>query len=343
MKTPPNLTDSHPPKLISTLMGGFNTVASNISLIVLPVVLDLVLWLGPKLKLESLLTPRLIDLTNTILKLETTDLQETIKSSQTIWTQLLSQFNLNIMVRTFPVGVPSLIAREMTIDSPLGNSLQFQVATIENAFLILIGLLILGFFLGNFYFNALSRYTAKPAEKLDFKKLMFQFGQGLVMALILAAVILIISIPGLLLLSAISLASGSVANFILLIAIFALMWLVLPLVFAPHGVYVLNQKAFPSMLLSIRMIRFFLPGTGMFIITAVLISEGLNMVWTIPGATSWLTLIAIFGHAFIVTALLTASFIYYREGLRWMQEMIQRMSTPMSKPENGGPFGTTRQ
>jgi hypothetical protein len=92
-----------------------------------------------------------------------------------------------------------------------------------------------------------------------------------------------------------------------------------------------------------RMVRFFLPGTGMFIVIAALISEGLNMVWTLPAASSWLTLIGIAGHAFVVTALLTASFIYYREGLRWMQENIQRMSAPMSKPENGGPFGTTRQ
>jgi hypothetical protein len=125
--------------------------------------------------------------------------------------------------------------------------------------------------------------------------------------------------------------------------IFVLLWMFMPLIFSPHGVYVINQKAFPSMLLSMRMVRFFLPGTGMFVVTAAMVSEVLNMVWTIPDATTWLTLVGIFGHAFIVTALLAASFIYYREGLRWMQETIQHMSTPMNKPENGGPFGTTRQ
>lgn len=343
MKTPPNLTDSHPPRLFPTIFGGFNIVASNISLILLPVLIDLILWLGPKLKLESLLSPSLNDITNTLLKIEGADLQETIRASHLIWVQLLSQFNLNILVRTFPVGIPSLISREVTINSPLGNALQFQVPTFQNALLILAGLLLVGFFLGNFYFNALARYSAKPVEKLDFKKLLSQYGQSLVMAVILVLIVMILVVPALLLLSAITLISEGVANFILLVAIFALLWLVLPLVFSPHGVYVINQKALPSMLLSIRMVRFFLPGTGMFIVTAALISEGLNMVWTIPGATSWLTIIAIVGHAFIVTALLSASFIYYREGLRWMQEMIQQMSTPMSKPENGGPFGTTNQ
>jgi hypothetical protein len=96
------------------------------------------------------------------------------------------------------------------------------------------------------------------------------------------------------------------------------------------------------MLLSIRMVRFFLPGASMYIITSALLSECLNLIWTIPDPSSWLTAVGIFGHAFIVTALIAASFIYYREGLRWMQDNLQRMSAPMSKSENGGPFGTTR-
>jgi hypothetical protein len=231
----------------------------------------------------------------------------------------------------------------LIIGSPLGKSMEYQLTTFWQVFLIIAALLVVGFFLGNIYFNMLARFTAKPIEKLNFKKLMFQFGQSLVMAVILVVLLMMISVPLLVALWAISLFSGGIANFILLMTIFVLLWMFMPLIFSPHGVYVINQKAFPSMLLSMRMVRFFLPGTGMFVVTAAMVSEVLNMVWTIPDATTWLTLVGIFGHAFIVTALLAASFIYYREGLRWMQETIQHMSTPMNKPENGGPFGTTRQ
>jgi hypothetical protein len=69
----------------------------------------------------------------------------------------------------------------------------------------------------------------------------------------------------------------------------------------------------------------------------------MNLLWELPDPTSWLTLIGIAGHAFIVTRLLAATFIYYRDGLRWMQENIQRMSSTMGKQEFGGPFGTTRK
>jgi hypothetical protein len=134
--------------------------------------------------------------------------------------------------------------------------------------------------------------------------------------------------------------SASVGQFLVLVAMFVLLWLAIPLIFAPHGIFVLNQKAYPSMMLSIRMVRYFLPGAGMFIMTSVLISEGLNMLWSIPDPTSWFTLIGIFGHAFVVTALLAASFIYYRGGLKWMQESIQNITDPNIKAKLGGPFGS---
>jgi hypothetical protein len=343
MKTPPILTDSQPPKLLPTIFAGFNTVASNISLIILPLLLDFVLWLGPKLKVESLFLPQIKGMASALTQLNGADMQTALKSAQTMWTQFLSQFNLGVAVRTIPIGIPSLVAREMLFNSPLKNVLQYQIPTVGLAFLILLGLLTIGFFLGNFYFSSLSRITANPTEKLDFKKLMFQFGQSIVMALIMLVIVMIIAIPGMMLLSMIALVSGQIADFLILVALFVMLWLALPLVFSPHGVYVINQKAFPSMLLSIRMIRFSLPGASMFVITSALISECLNLVWSIPDASSWLTAIGIFGHAFVVTALLTASFIYYRNGLRWMQENSQRMSAAMSKPENGGPFGTTRK
>jgi len=88
--------------------------------------------------------------------------------------------------------------------------------------------------------------------------------------------------------------------------------------------------------MSIRMVRFFLPGTSMFIIFCILISEGFNMLWVLPGSDSWLLALGIGGHAFVVTGLLSASFLYYRQGLKWMQFNIQRIQELKEKQESGG-------
>jgi hypothetical protein len=87
----------------------------------------------------------------------------------------------------------------------------------------------------------------------------------------------------------------------LLALIFIGLWILVPLVFSPHGIFTLDQKAFSNPCCSsMWMVRFFLPGTGMFIVVCALISEGLNLLWTVTPPTSWLTLLGIGGHAFVV-------------------------------------------
>ena len=48
-----------PPGVMGSLRAGFDAVSSHIGLILLPVVLDLFLWLGPRLSVERLVNPLL--------------------------------------------------------------------------------------------------------------------------------------------------------------------------------------------------------------------------------------------------------------------------------------------
>jgi hypothetical protein len=340
MKTPLNVSEMKTPRLIPTLVAGFNTVASHIELILLPLIVDLVLWLGPKIKIDQLEKPFIDLLAKYIQSTATADTQAQIADSIVKLRDTVGQINLISAIRTIPVGIPSLLARKMTVDSPLKNNFTFEAPTAGFALLVILGLTLLGFFLGTIYFNTLSRYTVTPVLPQNNKKLFAQFGQNLVTALILLALIMIILIPGTTVLAAASLINTSIGQILVMTALILLLWLSVPLIFAPHGIFVLDQKAYPSMLLSVRMVRYFLPGAGTFLMTAAVISEGLNMLWVIPDANSWLTLVGIFGHSFVVTALLAASFIYYRGGLKWMQESIQNISDPNIRANLGGPFGS---
>ena len=73
------------------------------------------------------------------------------------------------------------------------------------------------------------------------------------------------------------------------------------------------------------MTRFTLPSSALFILSALLISQGLVFLWRVPPADSWLTMVGIAGHAFITTALLAASFIYFRNVNSWLQIVFDRM------------------
>jgi hypothetical protein len=107
--------------------------------------------------------------------------------------------------------------------------------------------------------------------------------------------------------------------------------MLLPLIFSAHGIFMFNFNTVISITTSVRLVRFFLPGTGIFLVTTFLLSEGMNVLWRMSPADSWMTLVGIAGHAFIVSALLAASFIYYGSGMRWMHDMMQRVAAPAVK------------
>lgn len=340
MNTPINPSAIKTPRLIPTLVAGFNTVASHIELILLPLIIDLALWLGPKIKIEVLERPFVDFVVNYLQSTATAETQQQITDSITILKETVGQINLATAIRTIPVGVPSLIARELTIESPIKNTIAYEAPSTGFALLAILAFVVVGFFLGTLYFNSLARYTVTPVLPQNKKKILVQFGQNLVTALILLTIVLIILVPGSAILAVATMINSSIGQILLMTAMILLLWLSVPLVFAPHGIFVLDQKAYPSMLLSVRMVRYFLPGAGMFVMTCALISEGLNLLWSVPAANSWLTVVGIFGHSFIVTALLAASFIYYRGGLKWMQESIQNISDPNIRANLGGPFGS---
>jgi hypothetical protein len=322
--------------MLKTMLAGFNTIANNAYLLLFPILLNLALWLGPKLRVKELLTPTIEQFSREMLRLGPADMAETIKSAQTIWTQLVEQYNLATVVRTIPVGIPSLMARLSPIKSPIPWNPIIEVPSANWAVAAIGIFLTVGFLLGSLFFYILALETDKENPKFIFKDYLFTYINTVVIFCLLLGVGIIIAIPIFLILSVLSLLSATMAQVFIMLAGFGLLWLLMPLVFSIHGVFVLKKKAMASILISIRLIRFYLPGTGLFVMTAVLISELLNKLWVLPEADSWMMLFSIGGHSFVVAGLLAASFIYYREGLRWMQDNAETIANLRKKVQMGG-------
>src|SRR5512146_2500050 len=112
-----------PPQLIQSLVGGFNTVASHIYLIALPVILDLLLWFGPHVRLKTLMEPAMLDMLRFMRENGSLDLRGVLDGVESVWKVFLEQFNLLSTVSTIPVGVPSLMVGQLPIKTPLGSPL----------------------------------------------------------------------------------------------------------------------------------------------------------------------------------------------------------------------------
>ena len=142
--------------------------------------------------------------------------------------------------------------------------------------------------------------------------------------------LLFFGLPALLLLSILTAISPVLGQVVIFAGALILLWLAMPIFFSAHGIFTLQLDALRAILTSLRMVRFTLPNTGLFLLTFIVINQGLNFLWNTPPDTSWWTLLGITGHAFVSTALIAASFIYYRDINVWLKvvfEQLQRQTT----------------
>ena len=143
--------------------------------------------------------------------------------------------------------------------------------------------------------------------------------------MIWVGIALLVGIPLLLLLSIVLALSPAIAQGAMFVLMLIGVWLLMPVFFSPHGIYVYGNNAFASILKSLKLIRFTLPSSGTSLLVCLLINEGLGYLWAVPPQDSWLNLIAIIGHGFVSTALVASTFIYYREVNIWLKIVMEKL------------------
>jgi hypothetical protein len=304
-----------PPNLIKALVTGFDSIANHVTLILFPVVLDLFLWLGPHLGMKTLLS----------------DMVQQVGSMYGLSSQDINglQINLFSFLRSYPIGIPSLMASWQPANNPQGAAPFIEISSPANLLLAWLGLTIIGLSLGALYFalvahaainNHVSLRQALRAWPKNSLEVLF-------LGILWLVLILGLSIP-LVCMMSLLMVSGIGLNPVALI-LFAgfVLWVLFPLVFSPQGIFIGRGRAWLSVLDSIRMTRLTVSSTALFILAVVFISFGTDFfILRIPNEASWFTLVSLGVHAFITTSLLAASFVYYRDANRWIQRLIQQAS-----------------
>jgi hypothetical protein len=331
METNETKSISSPPKIMNAFISGFNVITANIALILFPIVVDIIIWLGPKLKLEKILSPMISNATQLLQTYNSEDMTELIKTAQETWAQILPRINLTNSISTFPLGIPSLIAGTDTTHTPLGGSLTYEIPSFGAAIIIFLILTAIGLAIGSIYFAIIAKKTSGKAEKLTISGFGSQIINTYGLLFLIIGILLVLIFPSLFVVSFFAVFSPSLAQIILLAATFIMIWLLMPLVFSPHGIFLNNQNVIKSVVTSFQLVRLFLPGTGLFLLVAILCAQGLDILWLAAPSSSWLTLIGIFGHAFIYTSLIAASFIYYQKGLEWMESNAALLANRFKK------------
>jgi hypothetical protein len=316
-----------PPGIMAAFIAGFNTVAGHLYLILLPLGVDLILWFAPRLRIEQLLTPYFQTATTLM---ERSGTPTTPVPLSELWQPLLKGINLLGLLKTFPIGVPSLLTGFSDATHPLGTAPNVQISSMGALLGVSIGLMVVGFTLGCIYFALLASATAEDNRinwQLFFTR---QMPSALLFCVLFYLILALMSVPSLFILGFVLWllpGAGNIAFFVVTILIFMVLF---PLIFTPHGIFALNLKPIQAALKSMVLVHPFLPRLPLFVLVALTLGQGLDLLWRSAPPDSWLTLVGILGHAFIYSAILAASFIYYRGGIQWMEFLVQRTTAKMT-------------
>ena len=314
-----------PPGIVGSLRAGFDAIASHLTVILVPLALDLLLWLGPRLHVNRLFQPIFDELSRyaRYSGFPSADLKTLQENSSAILEQL-GQFNLLSALRTFPIGVFSLMSGTRPDQTPLGVPSVIQIDSVLTLLGWIVLLTLIGWMFGGMFFRWVSLVVIDPSQTVDNR-----FGQSILQTMLMSVMYFILVVmlgaPLLVVLALVMAASPLLAQGLLLILGLLSMWLVVPIFFSSHGIYLRRQNAFSSIYASLRMARFTMPTSSLFVLSVLLIAYGLNFLWNIPSSDSWMVLVGILGHAFVTTSLLAASFIYYRDMQVWLQTVFEKL------------------
>ena len=116
-----------PPKMIDSIVSGFNTVASNIYLILLPIILDIMLLFGPKLSLKNVLGPYMEKAIQNLYSFSSGEMIDLVEMTREVWNVFINEYNFLSLIRTFPIGIPSLLAGQLFEGTPTGNTTSYTI------------------------------------------------------------------------------------------------------------------------------------------------------------------------------------------------------------------------
>jgi hypothetical protein len=315
-----------PPNVLTVLRAAFDAITNHISILIFPVLVDFYIWLGPHIRIKQIILS-FFDQLNQYPGWKESLNDGLLESYMEVINQLSNRINMMTLLRTYPIGIPSLMTGLQPITTPIYQPIFWDVTSLGAIFLIGIVLLVLGLAAGTMFYQLVAQVAFN--EGMNLKKAAKDFPRAFIqmVLLVLGLIILIalVSIPASCLMSLIAVGGLSIGQFLIFLYIGSLIWILFPLILTPQSIILSKTNVINALKNSLSITRMTLPSTGLLFAVILLTSEGMDILWRIPEENSWFTVLGIFGHAFITTSLLASTFIYYRDAESWVQGVFRKI------------------
>jgi len=315
----PNL--NRPLGVFASIAAGFDRIAANPLLLLPPLLLDLLLWFGP-----HVVSPRIFDSYADLLTMPAGTDPALFESMIAIVEEFGRRLNILVALNSFPVGVPSLMSSRLPLQNTIGAPLTYVVNNQGTVLLIALGASVIGLGMGVFFHRTIAH---RMAPERDLGSIGGSWFTILLLAVVLYLGGLFLATGVFLVASMLSFLAPILGLLILFMSFSAAVWLVIYLIFTPHGIILYRFNLKQAALESIRTVRFNLMSTFSFVVITLVIIWLANRVWMLPDEGSWYGVLALGGHAFVSAMLLAASYAFFQDRRVWAQKANAILSARM--------------
>jgi hypothetical protein len=343
--TEENGTQRDPQKPLGTLtcLGmGFEIVARHLELLIIPILLDMLIWLGPRLSLAPLLESADFGASLAALAGTGMEMQQGMGLMRQFLAEMGGRFNLAVMLQPFPLEwPPSLMSSTyMSLKCAVGAcpdiitypelvrpSIEITsswAALGVSVLLMIVGLGFNALYVRNIGIRVIEETEAALPGPDSALVLWWRLFKLLVLVLLLLFAMgnVLFFLAGCAGLVSISLSAVVVTMFFSL-----LMFILLHLVFAVPGIVQRQIQPIQAIRESVMLARGDFLNVLFLVMLAIVMWRGLNYVWSRPDPRTWQMWIGIGGHAFVSTALTAAIFVFYQDRLRFLEMFLKALAT----------------
>jgi hypothetical protein len=296
--------------VIDTLSAGYGVVNRHPWVILIPILLDLFLWLGPQVTAARLVS-------RTLGQVAMLGPRATLGLDQAQQRELVAaveSYNLLSALAPSLAGVPSLVAA-LGVRNPL------QATAVESwgvALAIFAGAAFGGMLIGSFYYAILAQEVRDGAVSLArlVGHAVRSWIRILLYLLVLIGLALLFGLPVGFVAVGAALVSPELGSLALSAVTVALIWVGLYLFFVPEAIFLSQVGPFQAIKNSVAVVRTsFWAAVGIILLITVVLL-GMGRVWELASSSfegPWGLGLGILGNAYIASGLVAASMAFYKE------------------------------
>ena len=315
--SPSARAEAAPTGVIDTLTAGYAAINRRPWVLLLPIGVDLFLWLGPQISISPMIQPLLAGLAGwvrraTLRGAASPDLQQEYDTFRQSLMPLTDSTNALTLLGHGPLGLPG-------VATLLGGGGSFSfVSGWVDGLLLLAGTFAAGMLLGGFFRGLIAQQVRDGrAEPIQVgRRVPRDVLRVVSLLLVLLGALALLGLPILLLVAAAAVIAPPVAVMGFAAAVVAALFVEVHLFFAVDAIFVSGVGPLAAIQRSVAVVRRWLGSTLSLILLSWLILLGMDRVWELLASQlvePYGVLLSVLGNAYIASGLVAASMIFYKE------------------------------